>query len=219
MGALVLACGNQAGPDLGERDGVEVVSIPSRPARADVDPLVKALDDRRLVIKGTDADLAAVVVRLMRLSLLSTPIGFVPVGRSAIPGLWGIPADPTSALRVALDGELDHFPLVRDDTGGVLVGLGVLKSVRGVAYCDDTTALRGRAQRIEVVPDPESGLAVRVVRLGLLGRRVETMRGRAFQVGCLPAIPESNGVAHPRDVSRWTWYRHTEDLRIARGLV
>ncbi|HVK20287.1 MAG TPA: hypothetical protein VM677_02895 [Actinokineospora sp.] len=218
MGALVLACGNQAGPDLGGRDDVEVVAVPSRPARADVDPLVKALDDRRLVIQGTDADLAAVVVRLMRMSLLSTPIGFVPSGRSAIPGLWGIPADPASALRVALDGELDQFPLVRDDSGGVLVGLGVLKSVRGVAYCDDTTALRGRAKRIEVVPDPESGLAVRVVRSGLLGKRVE-IQGRAFQVGCLPVIPESNGAAHPRDVSRWTWYRHTEDLRIARGLV
>ncbi|WP_436492826.1 hypothetical protein [Actinokineospora sp. HUAS TT18] len=219
MGALVLACGNQAAPDLGERTDVEVVSLPPRPARADVDPLVKALSDRRLVIQGTDGDLAAVVVRLMRLSLLSTPLGFVPVGRSAIPGLWGIPSDTRSALRVALDGELDHFPLVRDDSGGVLVGQGVLRSVRGVAYCDDTTALRGRAQRVEVVPDPALGLAVRVVRVGLLGKRVETVLGRAFQVGCLPVIPSSNGVDHPRDVSRWTWYRHTEDLRIARGVV
>jgi hypothetical protein len=44
-------------------------------------------------------------------------------------------------------------------------------------------------------------------------RRPETFRGRAFQIGCEPATAEHDGITHPRPVRRWTWYRHTEDLR------
>lgn len=228
MSALVLCCGNVSDTEALFSDvtttDADVREMPARPGRSSVDPLIKDLDGRRLVVHGTDADLAAVVQRLMRTERLGeVPVGFVPADprRSAIPSLWGIPAHPRQAAKVALGGEIDHVPLVRDDAGGVLVGLGVLRSVRGVAYCDDATALRGRANRIEVTPDPDggAGLIVRVIRIGLLGKRIETTRGRAFQIGCLPVIPELNGVAHPRDVSRWTWYRHTEDLRVARGLI
>lgn len=222
MGALVLACGNQADTEALFEGGTEVREVAAKPGKSVVDPLLKALNGRRLVVHGTDADLAAIVLRIMRLDLLGgTAVGFVPAERSVIPKLWGVPADPAAAARVAIGGEIDPIPLIRDDAGGVLLGLGVLRSVRGVAYCDDTTVLRGRASRVEVTPDPQGGegLVVRVIHHGLLRNRVETTRGRAFQVGCLPVIPELDGVTFKRDVSRWTWYRHTADLRVVRGVL
>jgi len=59
---------------------------------------------------------------------------------------------------------------------------------------------------------------VRVVRRGLLGRRVQQAAGRAVQLGCLPTAVLRDGVA-ARTTNRWTWYRHTEDLRLVRDLL
>ncbi|MCE7005290.1 hypothetical protein LWC34_21020 [Kibdelosporangium philippinense] len=223
MGALVLACGDSAGhgwlTSLTERDDVEIRPVPAIPARPDIDPLLAGLSGRRLVVVGTDADLAAVTLRLVRKELVdSVTIGFVPVGESAVADLWNLPSNP---VEVALHGEVDPVPLLRDDAGGVLVGLGKIGPTRGVGYCDDTTALRGAASGIEVTPDPSGrdGLVVRVIRRGLLGKRVSEFRGRAFQLGSLPVTPVKDGVPHPRQTERWTWYRHTSDLRVARGLI
>ncbi len=226
MSALVLACGNAADtgrpPTLTQRDDLEWAAVPATPGRAVLDPLLKAEDGRRVVVHGTDADLAAVVLRVLRTDRLAiTPIGYLPVdpAASAIPALWGLPRDPARLAAIAVAGEIDSFPLVRDDAGGVLVGLGVVEQPQGVAYCDDQVALRGRAKRIEVEPDPEggAGLVVRVVRGGLLGKRVTTFTGRAVQLGCLRTGLVRDGVR--RDVAKWTWYRHTEDLRVARGVL
>jgi hypothetical protein len=229
MAVVALVCGNISfdvryrglaeGDDL--REGIEVHRVPV-PGRTEIDPLLAALDGRRLAVCGTDADLAAVVLRLLRTERLDeVPVAYLPAGDdSAAAALWGLPTDPGRALDLALRGEPDRVPLVRDDAGGVLVGLGVLAPVRGVAYCDDEQVLRGTASRVEVTPDPSggAGLVVHVVRRGLLARRVRTAYGRATQLGCLPAHPVRDGVRHPRAVSRWTWYRHTEDLRLVRGL-
>lgn len=228
MSALVLACGNDevgSAPRLfTQRDGVDVRALPATPGRAEIDPLLRAAEGGRVVVLGTDADLAAVALRLLRTDRLDrVAVGFVAADprRSQVARLWGLPEDPERAAELALDGEVDPVPLVRDDTGGVLVGRGLLRQVRGVAYCDDTTALRGRASRVVVTPDPDGGegLVVRVVRVNLFGKRVQTFRGRAFQVGCLPVVPVHDGVPHPREASRWTWYRHTSDLRLVRGLI
>jgi hypothetical protein len=226
VGALVLACGDAAGhrglAALTERNDVEMRAVPPKPARTEVDPLLKGLDGRRLVIVGTDADLAAVVLRLMRKELLDeVTVGFVATSDSWVAELWGLPADFGRMIEVALRAEADPVPLVRDDAGGVLVGMGRVGPTRGVGYCDDTTALRGRASAIEVTPDPDGGLGliVRVIRRGLLGKHVSTFRGRAFQLGTLPIQPVKDGETHPRPTSRWTWYRHTSDLRVARGII
>ncbi|SES27697.1 hypothetical protein [Actinokineospora terrae] len=225
MSALVLACGNAADtgrlPALTERDGISWRPVAATPGRAELDPLLKATGGGRVVVVGTDADLAAVVLRVMRLDRLAdTPIGYVPVdpGGSAIPDLWGLPRDPAALVEVALGGEIDPFPLIRDDAGGVLVGLGVIDQPQGVAYCDDAVALRGRAKRIEVTPDPDggTGLVARVVT-GWFGKKVTALTGRAFQIGCVRTLLTRDGV--PKDVAKWTWYRHTEDLRVARGVV
>jgi hypothetical protein len=130
--------------------------------------------------------------------------------------LWGLPTAPSTAADLALRGEPDRVPLVRDDAGGVLVGLGVVQSLDGVAYCDDEVVLRGRAARLEVAPDRALGLMVRVVRGGLLRQRaVRQAAGRAVQLGCAPTHVWRDGVAD-RTTDRWTWYRHTEDWQLIR---
>ncbi|SFJ73408.1 hypothetical protein [Amycolatopsis sacchari] len=213
----VLVCGASA-PELPEVDGLTVHRVGERPGKDVVDPL---LDDGQLIVVGTDADLAAVALRLLRKEKLATTrVGFVPADpASEVAALWGLPTDPARALKVALHGDADPVPLIRDDNGGVLVGRGTFGAIRGVAYCDDDVALRGTARSIEVTPDTEGGpgLVVRVVK-GLVFKRPMTLAGRAFQLGCVPTRPTSDGVPFPRAITRWTWYRHTEDLRLVRGL-
>lgn len=205
MSAVVFACGASPPPywDPYWR------AVPPIPGKADVDRALGQSTDRVVVI-GTDAALAAVVLRLLRTDRLGVPVGFVPVDRrSAVARLWGLPAH--RQLELALGGEARRLPLIRDDSGGVLLGRGAIGPVRGEAYCDDQLALRGRARLIEVSPDPDGALLGRV-HSGLL-RRAREYRGRAFQVGCHPTSVVCDGVRHPRPVRRWTWYRHTEDLR------
>ncbi|AHI01952.1 hypothetical protein [Kutzneria albida] len=227
MGALVLACGKDAGhgasPMFADRDDLEVHEVAAKPGRTEVDPLVKGLDGRRLLVRGTDADLAAVVLRLLRTERLAeVPVGYLPTSEdSVVARIWDLPTDPGRALDLALRADPDPVPLIRDDSGGVIVGEGVFRPVRGVAYCDETQVLRGQAGQLTVGPDPDRGpgLVVRVVRRQLLVRRTTVTQGRAVQVGCVPSAPVSDGVVHPRQVTKWTWYRHTEDLRLVRGLI
>jgi hypothetical protein len=215
VAASMLACGSAVTSGdwrkLRAHAGSRAHEIPATPGKSDVDPL---LDDvtGHLVVHGGDADLAAVVLRLLRTERLDVPVGYVPTDRrSPVARLWGTSADPVGA---ALDGRARPFPLVRDDNGGVLLGLGVLAPVSGTVYCDDETPLRGTATRVEVTPDPGLGLRVRVVRKALLRNKVSTFSGRAVQYGGEAVTPVCDGVAHPRELRRWTWYRHTEDLLV-----
>ncbi len=218
--------------------------MPARPGRADVDPLL-AGPVRRLVVAGTDADLAAVLVRLLRRDRLDVELAYVPTDRrSAAARLWGLPHG-SGAVELARTGVARPAPLVRDDTGGVLVGRGEIRgatgSVHGEAYCDGSLVLRGSARRLMVTPwvdaaassggiaEPTpAGVAVRASRGGALpdGRPrpvSPTARagrgaavGRAVQVGCLPATVVHDGAAHPRPVTRWVWYRHVADWLLVR---
>ncbi|WP_442785164.1 hypothetical protein [Amycolatopsis sp. H20-H5] len=218
MRGLVVACGDEP-PPFPAIDDVEILHVPSLPGKADIDPLLG--EHEHLVIVGTDADLAAVTLRLLRKDRLTgVSLGFVPTSKdSAVAAVWQLPPDPLRALALALRGDVDPIPLIRDDSGGVLVGRGVFGMVRGVAYCDEAVALRGPARSIEVEPDPGGpGLMVRVTK-GTLFKRPSTSYSRAFQIGCIPTRPISDGVVFPRAVSKWTWYRHTEDLRLVRGLA
>lgn len=228
MGAMVLTCGRgervAASPMLAGRTGITVHKLPARPGKPDVDDLFAEVgpetDYDRMIVVGEDADLAAVVLRLLRTDhLAAVPIGFVPVEReSDVAITWDLPEDPGRALDVALTAEPDRVPLIRDDNGGVLVGMGRIGPLRGVAYCDDTRVLRGPAKIIRVVPCT-GGLEVTVAHRGLLNRRARTTQGRAFELGCLPTKVIKDGVTHERPIKKWHWYRHTEDLRLIRGIA
>lgn len=207
-------------------DTVAAVALPARPGRGDVDPVLRELDPRRVIVAGTDADLAAVLVRLLRTERLDVELAYIPVARSAAAQCWGLPRG-RAARELALHGAALPSPLVRDDVGGVLVGRGEISGLRGECYCDDVLVLRGGTPRLVVAPIP-GGVAVRAGR----GRRLpdgstrpvpQTVRsgrgaavGRAVQVGCLPATVVCDGVPHPRPMERFTWFRHTADWLLVR---
>ena len=232
---VLLTCGDE---HVGA--GLHTTAVPARPGRADLDPVLADPDLRRLVVAGTDADLAAVLQRLLRADRLGVELAYVPVDRrSAAARVWGLPHGG-AALDLARHGSASPVPLVRDDSGGVLVGRGEVRAIRGEAYCDDVLALRGPARRLVVTPwrhgasgaSPDGtvgGIAVRAgLRGGLPDGRVHAVAptaragrgaatGRAVQLGCLPATVVHDGVEHPRPVTRWAWYRHVADWLLVRG--
>ncbi|MCX6464280.1 MAG: hypothetical protein NTW05_11925, partial [Pseudonocardiales bacterium] len=203
-----------------ELDGVPTVAVPARPGRADLDPVL-AGGPRRVVVHGADSDLAAVVLRLLRSERLDVEVAYVPAGRSAVAALFGLPSG-RAAHALALAGRAQPVPLVRDDTGGVLVGRAEVRGLVGECFCDDTLVLRGPTPRLVVAARPD-GIAVRAGRGGGLpdgatravpltaraGRG--SARGRAVQLGGLPFTPVADGVALPRPLERRTRYRHTDD--------
>jgi hypothetical protein len=230
---LVLTCADPARerrlPFHGRRplpafDGVPTVALPAGPGRAEIDPVLAEHDPRRVVVHGRDADLAALLLRLLRTDRLDVEVGYVPARRgSAAAAAWGLARDPAHALT----GPASAAPLVRDDTGGVLVGRGEIRDLDGECYCDDDLVLRGRTPRLVVAAGPE-GVAVRAGRGSRLpsgaahpvpqGARSGrgSGRGRAVQIGGLPFTAVSDGVPHPRPLERRTWYRHTSDWLLVR---
>ena len=218
MTIVALTCPSWAGELPPTLYGVTAHPVPRRPEKADVDALITGAE--RVVVAGEDADLAAVALRLLRTDrLASVALAYLPSSPdSPVAATWGLPTSPVAAAELARRGEPDGVPLVRDDNGGLLLGRGELRPLRGVVYCDDQLVLRGQASRLVVTPLAPVGVDVRVLGVGLL-RRVRAAHGRAVQVGCLAATAVSDGAAHPRPVTRWTWYKHTEDLRLVRGAV
>ncbi len=175
----------------------------------------------RILVVGDDADLAAVVLRLLRKDRLDqVEVAYAsPGGRTPVTDLWDLPVG-VGAVQLAARGEVDLVPLVRDDVGGVLVGVGYLGPVNGTVYVDEHRVLRGAARRLRVVPDREKGLAVTVIRrrFGGLGKVKKITLGRAVQIGSTPTTVVRDGIPYDRPMDRWTFYKHTEPLRLVRGL-
>lgn len=232
MTTTALSCGNANHSPSSIRDGVRWVEVSSTPGKAEVDPLLEESVDR-LVVHGTDADLAAVIVRLLRKERLATiTVGYLPVWASPASKLWGI----APGSEIAFTGEPRPAALIRDDAGGVLVGAGTITPITGQVYCEDQLVLTGSALAVEVGPDPdatplpeptadpnatllepaEDGLRVTVRRRGLLRQRRETTRGRAVQANMRSTEVTLDGRPHPRPARTWGWYRHTEDLQLIR---
>lgn len=218
---VLLTCGSHGSRRLHVPSGVPTVALPARPGKADLDPVLNG--PRRLVVSGDDADLAAVLQRLLRSERLDVELAYLPARGSDAARAWGLPAD----MDLAFSGKAQPVPLVRDDSGGVLVGRGEVRGMRGECYCDDVLVLRGGAPRLVVAPGP-GGVAVRAGRTGRLpGGRTRAVDpradhgrgeavGRTAQLGGEPMTVTTDGVAHPREVRRWTWYRHTTDWLLVR---
>jgi hypothetical protein len=160
-------------------------------------PVVEAddiIDCRRVVVVGSDADLAAVLTRLLRADRLNVEVGHV--------------RRPWHAQR-ARTGPARRVPLIRDETGTVIVGGAEWRGdpLRGEAVVDDTVLFDGEVTGVRIEPiDTMPGL-----RATVLGkRRRRWITGRAAQLGTDAALVVRDGVPGPRPVRRSTFYRHTE---------
>lgn len=195
---------------------VPVEFVGPRPGKA-IDPLLAG----RIVVIGDDLDLSGVVLRLLRTDRLGDVIvGYATGSATAVTTLWSLPTG-AAALQLALTGDPDLIPLVRDDVGGILLGSGSVSPVRGTVYVDEKKVLAGPAAGILVEPNDEKGLLATVVPRRILGlrRRSTSWPGRVVQIGTTPAEVVSDGRSHGRQMDRWTFYKHTAPLRLVRGAV
>ncbi|OOK69547.1 hypothetical protein BZL29_6301 [Mycobacterium kansasii] len=111
------------------------------------------------------------------------------------------------------------MPLIRDETGTVIVGrAGWLppdraRLIRGEAVVDDTVLFDGDVAGVFIEPTP-----------GLPGLRAALdtgpwrrwISGRAAQLGTTGASVVRDGVAAPRSVRRSAFYRHVEGWLLVR---
>jgi hypothetical protein len=175
------------------------------------DDVAAAVEADSVVLRGPVPALAAVLTALLR------------AGRTAeVPVAWE-PTDDASATGLARDlgigtGAERQLSLVRDDHGGVLLHHGRLEAWSedprralgrrlGLrAYHDDMKVAEGTVTRLDVRPDWR---AVDMIDVGVMTvplRPVRRTKGRAVQVASDPARVVRDGVAFPRQVTRWTWY-------------
>ena len=173
-----------------------LASLPCCPlvAATEIDAAIQ--DVRRAVVVGSDADLAAVLTRLMRTERLDVEVAHVPGRRGA---------------RRAVNGVARRVPLIRDDTATALVGAALWLppsesgEIRGEAVVDDAVLFDGAVAGVRIEPtESMPGL-----RAAVMGRRRRWLAGRAVQLGTTGARVVRDGVEGPRDVKRSTFYRHT----------
>ncbi len=168
------------------------------------EPLAQRLDEAlaatdRVIVLGSPADLAAVLTRLLRTDRLDVAVAHLP-------GRFG--------ARNAIHAAPQRIPLIRDETGTVLVETarwlpaGDAATICGEAVVDDTVLFDGHADEITIEPTRAlPGVRARV-RQGRRDGRWSS--GRAVQLGTTGAIVERDGVPAARPVRRSTFYRHTQ---------
>jgi len=188
-------------------------------ALASVDDIEGAArENRRLIVVGSDADLASVLTTLMRSETLDVEIGFVSDRRSPATGAYRLAAGRRGARR-ALRGTARRVPLIRDDTGYAIAGKAMWRGAEGLlhgeAVVDDTTLFDGDVAWVRIEPlATMPGLRAAVVTSrGMSGRWVT---GRAAQLGTTGAVVTRDGVGEPRPVRRSTFYRHIKGWLLVR---
>ena len=156
---------------------------------------------RRVVVVGSDADLAAVLTRLLRAERLDVEVGHV--------------RRPWAARR-ARTGEARRVPLIRDETGTVIVRAAYwlppdeqARTIQGEGVVDDTLLFDGRVTGVRIEPTT-SMPGLRASALSSRMRPKRWVTGRAVQLGTDAALLVRDGVPAPRPVRRSTFYRHTE---------
>lgn len=154
---------------------------------------------RRVVVTGGEAELSAVLTALLRADRLDVEVAVAS-------GSW--------SARRALRGSARRVPLIRDETGTVLVGAAQWHgpdgaALQGEAIVDDIVLFDGEAPSVRVEPTT-SMPGLRASVLSDRGRPRRWVVGRAAQLGTLGAQVIRDGVAAPRTVRRSTFYRHTE---------
>lgn len=155
-------------------------------------------DVRRVVVAGSQTDLAAVLTRLMRTESLDVEVAHV---------------DGRHGARRAVTGVARRVPLIRDETATVLVDAALWlppeggAEIRGEAVVDDAVLFDGAVGAVRVEPTMTLPGLRATVSTGRLRRR--WLAGRAVQLGTTGARVLRDGVEGPREVKRSTFYRHT----------
>ncbi|MFI5506714.1 peptidase M50 [Mycobacterium sp. NPDC051804] len=157
-------------------------------------------DSRRVIVVGSQADLAAVLSRLLRADRLDVEVAHVR---------W-----PWHARR-ARTAPATRIPLIRDETGKVITGAAhwlppdESAAIRGEATVDDIVLFHGDATGVRIEPTPTMP-GLRAAALSSRMRPKRWVAGRAAQLGTEAALVVRDGVAGQRPVRRSTFYRHTE---------
>ncbi|WP_239476526.1 hypothetical protein [Nocardia arizonensis] len=219
MSTHVLRCDGSPVPiALSALPTTQTAAIPQTSILDELLPVLAADSLPRLIVLGDDAALAAVLTHLMKTERLHVEIGYVPVDKT-----YGSRAYQTgtgnAAAKRAIGGRATETPLIRDDTGTVLVGRAVITGVdngklEGEAYVDDTMLFTGKVNAMLVSPTPDLPGLRATVRKGLRKRR--WVEGRAVQLGTPGAVVTRDGVRTDRTVPRSSFYRHHESWYLVR---
>ena len=180
------------------RDLPAVIVAAESGAAADIDAATESA--RRVIVVGSRADLATVLTRLLKTERLDVEVAHVP-------GRFG-------AGR-ARRGAAQRIPLIRDETGTVLVGQARwlpaddAEDFEGEGIVDDGVLFDGTVHEVRIEPIAAMpGLRARVV--APKAERTGWLVGRAAQLGTTGASVLRDGVPMPRPVRRSTFYRHTQ---------
>src|ERR1700761_4897648 len=174
-----------------------------------------AADHRRLIVVGSDTDLAAVLTRLLRAGRLDVELGFVARGRSSGTRAYRIPAGRRAARR-ARRGSAQRVPLIRDETGTAIVGAARWRApdgaqlLRGEAVVDDAVLFDGDVGEVRIEP------TATLPGLGARASGGRWLAGRAAQLGTTGVAVVRDGVRAPRAARRSTFYRNTEGWLLVR---
>jgi hypothetical protein len=212
-GAAVLVFGDRRVP--GRLNG-----LPTRRAEGPADSA--AIDGaigppRRLVVVGADADLAAVLSRLLRAGRLDVEVAYVPRRRTPATRVYRLPAGRRAARR-ARCGKARRVPLIRDETGSVIVGRASWRPaddrqlIHGEAVVDDTSLFDGDVAGVRIEPT----LAMPGLRARPRGAWRRWINGRAVQLGSTGVAVVRDGVPAPRAARRSTFYRNVEGWLLVR---
>jgi hypothetical protein len=183
---------------------------------ADIDAAIGPY--RRLAVIGGDADLAAVLDRLLRAERLDIEVAYVPRRRTAATRVYRLPAGRRAARR-SRSGSARRAPLIRDETGSVIVGQANWlpaddRLLHGEAIVDDNPLFDGDVAGVCIEPTPSlPGLRARVHGRGLRRRWIT---GRAVQLGSTGVAVIRDGVPAPRAARRSTFYRNVEGWLLVR---
>ncbi|WP_395312206.1 peptidase M50 [Mycobacterium sp. AMU20-3851] len=175
---------------------------------------------RRVVVIGTDADLAAVLTKLMKSDRLAVEVAYVPRRRTAATRAYGLPTGRRAA-RAARSRPATRVPLIRDDSGRALAGAGLWVGqtglekgtppapLHGEAVVDDEVLFDGEVTAVRIEPiGTQPGLRASVLSSRMRPRRWVT--GRAAQLGTPGALVVRDGDLSTRALRRSTFYRHTK---------
>ena len=211
---IVIRCGDAPVPPiLGEHPRVECDAVPGKQEadrlRREVGP------DRRMLVCGSDAALAALLTRYMRTESLDLEMAYVAGEETPATRAYGLPTG-SAAARLAVEGNARALPLVRDETGTVLVGEATVTGpdggpLLGEAYADDDRVFTGEIERLVVRPSPDlPGVRATAGRRRGVLRRRECFAARAVQLGTDGGLVTRDGVTGRRPVKRTSFYRHVD---------